>query len=95
VNLPEQLQEGFLCQVFRFRWIASHAQAESVHATAVHLVDSLKCCCVALLRPVYRLFEEGRIGLKSPSILLRTGCLASLRGRSARLAPPPGLSRPS
>ena len=48
-NFAEQLQEGFLGQILCFRRIAHHAQAQGVHAPAVHAIDEFERLGIALL----------------------------------------------
>src|SRR5256884_2204766 len=49
-NFPEELKKGFLHQVFRVRRIIHHPETQGVNATAVHLIEKLKCGGVTPLR---------------------------------------------
>src|SRR5207253_5575263 len=42
-NFAEELKKGFLHQVFRVRRIIHHPETQGVNATAVHLIEKLKC----------------------------------------------------
>jgi hypothetical protein len=48
VNLAEQLQECFLSQVFGFGWVSGHAQAQTIHTSAVRFIKVLEGIRVAL-----------------------------------------------
>src|SRR5215472_1114079 len=49
IDLAEQLQKSFLCQVFRFGSIFRHAQAQAVDASAMQLIKSFETNCVSVL----------------------------------------------
>src|SRR5208337_33599 len=51
-DFPKQLQEGFLCKVFRFRGVACHAQTQRIDTALVKAIQSLKTLGVALLGPL-------------------------------------------
>src|SRR5215470_2299002 len=48
-DFPEELKKSLLHQVFRVRRIIHHPEAQRVNPAAVHLIQKLKCSCVACL----------------------------------------------
>src|SRR5436190_24045268 len=58
-NLPKQLDENFLRQVFRLDNVAGHAQAERIYAPIVTLVKLLKSAHVAVRRALRQLKVGG------------------------------------
>jgi len=82
VDLAKELQESLLGQIFGFDGVASHAQAESVDAAAVKLIDGFEGGRVALLSQANGFFERGSIRLQGLS-RLRGRCRQWLRGQGA------------
>ena len=66
-DFAEQLQEGFLGQVFGFRGIRGHAQAEGVHSPFMKTIQDLESLRVALLGPLdrFRFAESVALSLLS------------------------------
>src|ERR1700676_5499516 len=50
-NLPEQLQEGFLGQIFCRRRVGGHANTKRIDPALVQVIQRLKGFCIPLLSP--------------------------------------------
>src|SRR5260370_3631456 len=61
-NLAEELQKSFLHQVFRIGRVIHHAQAQSVDAAAMQVVQKLKSRCISGLGPTDGLRLSHRVG---------------------------------
>ena len=53
-NLAIELQERFLCEVFRLGGVARHAQTERIHTALVKTVQGLETLGIALLGAIDR-----------------------------------------
>src|ERR1700676_5374917 len=67
VNFAEQLEKGFLSQIFCFHWVAGHTQTQSVNAAAVQLVDGFKRSGVTELGAPNGIVKSGAFGFKRPA----------------------------
>lgn len=60
MDFTEELEEGFLSEVFGFEWITDHAEAEAVNAAGVLTVERFEGGAVAMLGAEDHRVELGR-----------------------------------
>jgi hypothetical protein len=64
MNLPKQLQESFLGQIFRVGLVSNHAQAQGEDSPAVRPKYAFKSCAVALLSQTNRICLAEVVGFR-------------------------------